>query len=303
MNRSLFYNSHACSLKFSCTVVLQCGLRGDSAVSNPAKKSCCVCSLCRRCQDFHYDLTQHKHLSGRRQRRMWRCANIWQDEKVDKGLVGHQLSHIQKKIKESIDGNVLLKRHTVAFIFKSTQPNVAQQLTQWKYIRHDFLSSPPLSFMVDVLSSSTSLACFSMSPVYCSTCSLSILIWLSRSWTACGGGINKQFMTEHDFMATGRGAVGAPIMAWGEEHVWNISYIRAARGHWGAKVRARQFLFFVLLRSSQNVKWVFFFFFFKSALSDVTNGTDVSPRLILAPPSEAILFIVSMWVWRGRRGY
>lgn len=72
--------------------------------------------------------------------------------------------------------NFLLKCHAVPFIFKSTHPNVARQHTQWKYIRHDFLSGPPLSFMVDVLSSSTSLACFSMSPVYCSTCSLSILI-------------------------------------------------------------------------------------------------------------------------------
>lgn len=42
----------------------------------------------------------------------------------------------------------------------------------------------PLSFFVDVFSSSISRVCFSISPVYCSTCSLSILIWLSRSWTA-----------------------------------------------------------------------------------------------------------------------
>lgn len=44
--------------------------------------------------------------------------------------------------------------------------------------------STPRSFLVDVFSSSMSSACFSISPVYCSTCSLSILIWSSRSWTA-----------------------------------------------------------------------------------------------------------------------
>ncbi len=62
---------------------------------------------------------------------------------------------------------------------------------------------PPLSFFVDVFSSSMSRVCFSISPVYCSTCSLSILIWLSLSWTAFRAFTNNskwsEFMckTEH----------------------------------------------------------------------------------------------------------
>lgn len=58
----------------------------------------------------------------------------------------------------------------------------------------------PLSFLVDVFSSSMSRVCFSISAVYCSTCSLSILIWLSRSWTHCGRFTN--ILTRWEFHRT-----------------------------------------------------------------------------------------------------
>lgn len=53
---------------------------------------------------------------------------------------------------------------------------------------------PPLSVFVDVFSSSMSWACFSISLVYCSTCSLSILIWWSLSWTAFRESTNNLYV-------------------------------------------------------------------------------------------------------------